>query len=155
MARKAPETRRKERQARRAAVQPRSKFGKGSVVEVTGEAKVDHHDPDFGHIKSNHSGAVGRVEDMHFSEDRGEMMAAVKLEDEQTRFIPESRLNDVQPDAMPTLKSDQKRAARDRQEAQQQQRLAQRAAREANPSVNNTSNSAIPADNYERIFGHR
>ena len=155
MPRKNPETRRKERQARRAAVQPKSRFGKGSVVEVTGEAKVDHHDPDFGHIKSDHSGAIGRVEDGHFSEERGENMVAVKLEDEQTRYIPESRLTDVQADAMPTLDSDVKRAERERQEQENTARLQHQAQRRANPSVGHSSNSSIPAGNYERIFGHR
>lgn len=143
MPRKSLESRRKERQRRRAAVQPQSRFGKGSVVEVSGPATVDHHDPDFGYIKSDHQGAVGRVEDTHFSEERGEMMAAVKLEDEQTRFIPQSRLDGVQADALRPLDSDARRDERERREGAEQRRLLSQAAG-ATQRVTMPRNSYLP-----------
>jgi hypothetical protein len=75
-------------------VTPEPTTRNGQVVEITGPAKVDATD-EIGTTKSDHQGAVARVEGHYYSEERGCQMATVRTEDNKVRVIPEDRLTDI------------------------------------------------------------
>lgn len=100
--RKSAKERKQAREARRVAdAPPMPKPPKGKLVEIEGPAKVDVHDPDFGHVQGDHQGEVGEVESTYYNAERQEHMARVRVGHDahggsgQLRGIPVSRLKAI------------------------------------------------------------
>lgn len=107
--RKSVKERRAARAAREAAAAPAPPRALDSqVVEIKGPAKVDHHDPEFGEVCSDHQGAVGELESTYYNPERKQHMGRVRVGQKadgtggQLRGIPLDRLEGVKADA-PTV----------------------------------------------------
>ncbi|MDP3910551.1 MAG: hypothetical protein Q8Q14_09160 [Gemmatimonadales bacterium] len=100
--RQSVQQRRRAREARQlAAAPPAPPTPQGELVEITGSAKVDVHDPIAGHVRTDHKGAVGVLEDTYYSPERRQHMARVRVgmradgSGGQPRGIPLERLRGV------------------------------------------------------------
>lgn len=99
-----PEHRRRAREARATAGAPAPKQITGSLVEITGAAKVNLEDPIAGHVETDHQGAVGELESTYYNAERGEHMGRVRVGQAadgsggQIRGIPLERLEGIAPE---------------------------------------------------------
>jgi hypothetical protein len=107
--RKSIKKRRAARAARQAAATPAPpKVPSSQKVEITGPAKVDHDDPEFGEVRSDHEGAVGELESTYYNPERGQHMGRVRVGQKadgtagQLRGIPLDRLAGIKGDAPTT-----------------------------------------------------
>ena len=96
-----PEHRRRAREARAVEGAPAPKQITGSLVEITGAAKVHLDDPIAGHVETDHQGAVGSLESTYYNPERQEHMGRVRVGQAadgsggQLRGIPLERLEGV------------------------------------------------------------
>lgn len=96
------EQRRRAREARRlATAPPPPRTELGEFVEITKAAAVDVEDPIAGHVKTDHQGAVGSLEEVYYNPERRQHMGRVRVGQRadgsggQLRGIPVERLKGV------------------------------------------------------------